>query len=157
MEREDGAKNDLQFIHARPEMAEELTVICRTSKAIWGYPGEWLKSWEEELTITPAYIRENDVWVLIRSGEVLGFCGIEQHPGYYEVGHLWLRPGQSGKGFGGLLLTHALDNSVPTGAEVRALADPNAEKFYRRHGFVTFDSIASTPGGRYLPLMRKNQ
>ena len=47
----------------RPEAheSEALTKICIESKKHWGYPEFMINMWRDELTITPRYIRNNDI------------------------------------------------------------------------------------------------
>jgi len=130
-----------------------LNAISIESKMYWGYPQEWMNNWRNALTITEPYLSKNPVYKLI-GNEIAGFCGIEKKIGYYEVSHLWLKPGYIGKGLGRFLLTATLHKVVEKGSEVRVEADPNAEKFYARQGFITFDKIESYPKGRFLPLMK---
>ena len=48
--------------------ADILTRLSFASKGYWGYPEEYFEIWKDELTITPAYILENDVFIAVRSG-----------------------------------------------------------------------------------------
>lgn len=60
-----------------------------------------------------------------------------------------------GKGLGRRLLEAALPLAVKEPKPIIVESDPNAEAFYAKLGFVTFDRIESYPPGRYLPVMRK--
>ena len=145
---------DLTTTRAHPTDAEELTKISRAAKSYWQYPDEWLARWKEDLTITPDYIKQHHVCTLRSIYQVVGFCALEKHKDHYEVAHLWLRPAFMMKGLGKQLLRSTL-SVVEPGNEVRVVADPNAESFYRKQGFVTYDQVESDPPGRFLPQMRK--
>lgn len=47
---------------------EALSRLAFRSKAHWGYPREWLEAWRPELTLTPATLREQRVFVARRHG-----------------------------------------------------------------------------------------
>ena len=145
---------EMEIVTAHPTDAAALSEISREAKAYWQYPDHWLARWKEELTITPEYIKKHRVTMLRDAYHFIGFCAIEAHPGYYEVAHLWIRPAFMRQGLGQRLLANALSFILP-GTEVRVVADPNAESFYQKQGFVTYDQVESEPPGRFLPLMRK--
>lgn len=138
---------------AKHEDLPALNEISVESKMHWNYPNEWLEKWKDTLTITSQYLEENYVYK-IENDQILGFCGIEKKEKYFEVAHLWIKPGYIGKGLGKKLLHESLGKVVPKGFEVRVEADPNAEPFYASQGFVTFDKVESYPTGRFLPLMK---
>ncbi len=143
-----------ETIRAQSTDAEELSEISLAAKSYWGYPDAWLAQWEDELTITPDYIEKNQVTALRDAHRIVGFCAIEEHSGYYEVAHLWIRPDFIRQGLGQQLLASALSFILPR-SEIRVVADPNAESFYQKQNFITYDQVASEPPGRFLPLMRK--
>jgi len=49
---------------AIPEDADTLTVISFASKSVWQYPEAYFDVWRDELTVTPDYIRQHQVFVL---------------------------------------------------------------------------------------------
>lgn len=144
----------LEILPAQPEDAEELTEISMLAKSYWQYPDEWLNCWREELTITPAYIKQHRVFTIQSIYQIAGFCALEKYADYYQVGHLWLRVPFMMKGLGTQLLQSTL-SVVSPGTEVRVVADPNAESFYEKQGFTTYGQVESYPPGRFLPLMKK--
>ena len=48
---------------ALEEDGRELTRIAFAAKRYWNYPAEYYRIWEAELTVTPDYIRNNDVFL----------------------------------------------------------------------------------------------
>lgn len=141
------------FGEANGSDATTLSRISRASKAYWGYPKQWLDLWKEDLTITPAYIRNNHLFKVLVEDRVVGFCSLEKHLDFWEIGHCWVLPEYIGQGLGTSLLQYALKKSVPPGSRLRVISDPNALPFYKKFGFRVVGSVGSQPAGRSLPLL----
>ncbi len=133
-----------------------LNQISIRSKSHWGYPREWIEKWKDDLTVREKDLEQHTITVAESDGKVVGFCAIQELPERYEIMHTWLLPEAMGQGFGKQLLETALDNAISKPKPIIVESDPNAEPFYAKQGFVTFDRIESYPPGRYLPVMRKN-
>ena len=149
---------DLVIRRAVANNAAELTAIARRAKADYGYPPEWLKQWEPELTITPAYIGENRVYVAINGSATVGMCAAEDRNLSWTLEHVWVDPVHQGMGVGSALVKHAL-------AEIRAVrpgmvqvaSDPHATGFWEKAGATKAGSApAPMPGapGRTLMLYK---
>ena len=41
--------------------ADTLTDLAHRAKAHWGYPANWMRAWDAQLTILPGYIEMHDV------------------------------------------------------------------------------------------------
>src|SRR5262245_21874578 len=113
---------------AKPDDAETLTEISHAAKRYWGYPELWIKHWSPDITITPAYITANDVYVACTNNdEILGFYALIAGPDSTELDHLWIRPAHIGKGVGKELFLHAMEHAKRRGEpSVQITADPNA-------------------------------
>ncbi|WP_313717233.1 GNAT family N-acetyltransferase, partial [Kaistella carnis] len=75
--------------------------------------------------------------------------------GHLELDHLFLVQKFIGKGFGQLLLTDFLRKAKELNTiDIILEADPNAELFYKKFGFVTYDQRESSIKERFLPLMK---
>ena len=61
---------------ARRDEASFLTEISFSSKQYWKYPQANFDIWKEDLTVTPEYIEQNDVYVCQRHGPVIGYYSI---------------------------------------------------------------------------------
>lgn len=133
-----------------------LNQISVRSKSHWGYPQDWIENWKEDLKVTEKDLQEQTITVGELDNRLAGFCAIQEFPDRYEIMHTWLLPEFMGKGFGKRLLEVALNNAVIDPKPIIVVSDPNAEPFYTKQGFVTFDQVESYPPGRYLPVMRKN-
>lgn len=141
---------------AVPADAERLTSLACLAKGHWGYPPEWMAAWEAELTITPEYLAEHRLFVAEEGDALLGVSGIEDHGDHWVLEHLWVNPGQQGRGLGQALVRAALDaaRAVRPGV-VRLVADPHAAGFYERIGARRTGTLpAPMPGApeRELPL-----
>ena len=118
-----------------PGDAEVLTRIAFAAKRYWGYPERWIRHWSESLTITPEFVRDNEVYAAISGGESFGFYALTGTGCELELEHLWVLPAWIGSGTGRLLFEHAMDRAASRGANlVEIEADPNAEGFYLRMG-----------------------
>lgn len=141
---------------ALPSDHSVLTEITRNSKAFWAYSKQQLEIWQPELTITAKYISENETYQLVLDYEIIGYYAfIKLGAGHLKLDHLFLFQQFIGKGFGQLLLTDFLKRAKESNAiDIILEADPNAENFYKKFGFVTYDQRESSIKGRFLPLMK---
>jgi GNAT superfamily N-acetyltransferase len=146
----------LEIRRAAPDDAARLSAIARAAKAHWRYPGAWLAAWEPVLTITPDYVRREIVFVGVRDGEPIGFYALEPRADRWSLEHMWVEPGEYGRGVGRSLFAHALGT-------VRALrpgvvvieSDPFAAGFYVRMGARQTGTVAAAVEGdpnRRLPV-----
>ncbi|MEL6661225.1 MAG: GNAT family N-acetyltransferase [Bacteroidota bacterium] len=145
----------ITFRHAATSDLPTLNSISLVSKAHWGYPQEWLEHWKNDMLLREKQLEELKILLAEVDGEIIGFCAISEATTQYEVEHLWLLPKHIGKGYGKRLLEQALASFTTTDKPILVEADPYAEAFYQRQGFVTFSKIESYPPGRFLPVMKK--
>ncbi len=146
----------LEIVRASPDAADALTRIAFAAKRHWGYPEPWIEQWGGGLTITPGFIRENEVHAATAGGEPVGFYALAGRGLTLELEHLWVSPEYIGSGVGRSLFEHALGRAASLGAEtLRLEADPNAEGFYRRMGARRVgENVYEIEGQRrVLPLM----
>jgi ribosomal protein S18 acetylase RimI-like enzyme len=138
--------------------SETLTSITKRSKAYWGYTNEQMNEWSKLLTITEAYIEKNAVFKLLIADDVAGyysFLNINEHT--VRLDNLFVIPQFIGKGFGNLLLNDFLTRMGKRGTKKILLdADPNAEGFYTKFGFIKVGQIETSIKDRYLPIMELN-
>jgi len=147
---------DLQIRRARPDEAEVLTELAHAAKRYWGYPENWIEHWKEDLTITPEFIADNEMYVAMAGEKIAGCCAIVLRDSLAELEHMWIKPELIGTGVGRALFVHAKERA--TNLKVPALeisADPNAEGFYQRMGATRIGEIRSEIEGqpRALPRM----
>jgi ribosomal protein S18 acetylase RimI-like enzyme len=146
----------MKILKARPSDAEALTRIAFAAKRYWGYPERWIEHWRESLTITPEFIRHNEVHAAVVEGEPAGFYALVGKGGKIELEHLWVLPEHMGEGVGRALFVHAVGRAAASGADLLSIeSDPNAEGFYRRMGARRTGEINYSIAGqrRTLPLL----
>lgn len=139
--------------------AASLTQIAHEAKRYWGYPEHWIKHWEQDLTISPEFISNHDVYVAENEGQLIGFYALVVHNNKAELEHLWVSPAQIGRGIGKELFVHAMQVAAGQNVhEVEISADPNAEGFYQHMGAARVSEVTSEIEGqpRVLPRLSVN-
>ncbi|MEO7970781.1 MAG: GNAT family N-acetyltransferase [bacterium] len=112
-----------------------LTNLAHAAKRYWGYPEQWIKQWQNELTISNDFVNENEVYLLVSEDKVRGFYALVLRDEKAELEHLWVSPQHIGTGVGKELFTHAMQRAADRDvSEVELSADPNAEGFYQKMG-----------------------
>ncbi len=145
----------MEIIKAVPSDAKALTELTMRSKDFWNYGIELIESWREELTITPHFIEDTEVYKLQSHDGILGFYAYSfQQERTVKLEFLFIEPNEIGKGIGKLLINDFLKRLKSTKTKRILLdADPNAEEFYQKFGFQSVGKLASSIEGRYLPIM----
>jgi N-acetylglutamate synthase-like GNAT family acetyltransferase len=147
----------LQIRRATPDESDKLTALAHAAKRHWNYPQEWINSWKSDLTLTPEFIANNEVFVATVDDTIAGCCALVTTEGLAELEHMWIDPGQMGKGVGRALFDHAKHRAIEHGFnELELSADPNAERFYERMGAQRIGEVPADMFGhaRVLPRMR---
>ena len=140
---------------ATGDEAELLTKIALDAKRYWGYPEHWIKHWEADLTITPEFIQDNQVYVAESDGAVCGFYALAVSGDQAELEHMWVTPECIGTGVGKELFLDAMERAAAL--EVRGVeisADPNAAGFYERMGAKQIGEIDASIDGQSRKLPR---
>jgi GNAT superfamily N-acetyltransferase len=146
----------MEIERARPEDAPVLTEIALASKAYWGYPQRLLDLWEPTLTVYPATVRDQQVYLIRQGGVPVAFYALIGHPPALDLDQLWVLPEWIGKGLGRKLVEHALQRAILLGAEiVDVQAEPHAEEFYLHMGARRVGEFVYTLEGeqRVLPKL----
>jgi GNAT superfamily N-acetyltransferase len=145
----------LRIRKALTEEAAALTGIAHDAKKHWGYPDHWLAHWQDELTISPDFIADNEVFVAEGEGGLLGFYALIIRDGKAELDHMWIAPSHIGTGVGKELFLHAMQCAAKQNiSEVHILSDPNAEGFYRKMGAHRIGETISEIEGQPRSLPR---
>jgi GNAT superfamily N-acetyltransferase len=147
----------IQIRRALPSEAAALTMLAHAAKRHWGYPEDWIKSWQTELTITPAFISGNEVFVAVIDETIAGCCALVVSDGLAELEHMWIDPQHMRQGVGRILFEHVARRAAQLGFTALELsADPNAEQFYERMGAERIGDVPADVAGqsRVLPRMR---
>jgi N-acetylglutamate synthase-like GNAT family acetyltransferase len=134
---------------------EILTEITKKSKAYWGYSAQQILKWNQNLTITQDYIRENKVFKLIEENIIIGYYSyIFEDEKHVKMDNLFILPEYIGKGFGKFLLLDFLNRMKEAQIETITLdSEPNAEAFYFKMGFVKIGEFETSIKNRFMPIM----
>ncbi|HPG41736.1 MAG TPA: GNAT family N-acetyltransferase [bacterium] len=158
----------LLFRRAEPAEYKVLTDISWRAKQIWPYPEEYFEIWREELTISPAYVAANPVYVAVQENRIAGYYALVHNPYYRQIGevrvesgywleHIFVEPEVMYCGIGSGLLNHAVTicRSIPC-TRLLVFVDPFARGFYDKIGAqFLYDSPSSIPG-RTIPVYQIN-
>lgn len=162
------AQGPADHIIIRPAHKDEaplLTEISFAAKGYWNYPLEYYAVWKNELTITPAYIANNDVLVYEDDGVAVGYyslvelredlrvAGIMLDKGFW-LEHMFVAPQHIGKGIGTRLFDHLRRRCRARGiVRLGILADPHARGFYEKMGCEYLREVPSTIKQRTTPYL----
>jgi GNAT superfamily N-acetyltransferase len=141
---------------ADPQDFVRLSQIAQAAKRYWGYPERWLELWQAELTLSSEYIAAHQVYKALMRGEAAGFYSLLFDALDAEIDHLWVEPMYIGQGIGRQLWEHAVKNAALLGAlRLVVVADPHAERFYRKMGMTPAGERIYTLDGaqRVLPRL----
>lgn len=132
-----------------------MTVLTKKSKAYWGYSEEQIEMWSEVLTISKEYIATKSVYKLVVNNEIVGYYSFfHESEETIELDNLFVWPDFIGKGFGQILMKDFLLRLENSGIKKVVLdAEPKAEKFYEKIGFVKVGEIQTSIKDRFLPKM----
>lgn len=146
------------ILKATLEDASVLTEIALQSKAYWGYTSVQIESWHDDLTVKPVMFEDWIVYKYLIEGTIVGFfiLNLQDSTEKSSLEFLFVHPDFIGKRIGLKLLNHASYLSACEGRMIMTLeADPNAEAFYAKHGFVVVGKTKSSVPDRFLPVMEK--
>ena len=144
----------------RPANADEasvLTNIALDAKRYWGYPENWIKHWESDLTISSDFIHDNHVYVAEENGQIQGFYALIVTGNTAELDHMWVTPAFIGTGIGKELFLDAMERAASLKVNaVEISSDPNAAGFYKRMGATEIGETDASFGGvtRKLPRLK---
>ena len=96
------------------EDATTLTQIALEASTSRGYPEHWIKYWESDLTISPEFIRDHDVYVAEDNGQIQGFYALAAAGQKAELEHMWVTPEVAGTGVGKELFLDAMERAAAT-------------------------------------------
>lgn len=147
----------IEIRRATPDDADTLTTLAHAAKRHWNYPEKWIEIWRPDLTITPDFVRDNEVFLALVDGAAAGCCALVVTEDLAELEHMWIDPARMGAGLGRTLFEHTTQRARERGlSELELSADPNAEGFYKRMGAVRIGEIPADIEGqkRSLPRMK---
>ena len=148
--------------------ADILTRIAFAAKRHWNYPEEYIKIWQEELTITRDYIKSSTVYKAVLNDKIIGFYSIVQNskdfysgdvfvPKGYWLEHIFIDPKFHRRGIGRQLIRHALNFARDQGIDqLKIFVDPYAKGFYDKIGAEFNNFSKSSIPGRMIPVYSVN-
>ena len=148
--------DEVEVRRAGPGDAGALGRVAFAAKGHWGYPGRWMELWRPGLEVSPAFVRDNEVYVAVSGGEAVGLYALVGGGRRLDLEHLWVLPARIGTGLGRRLFGHAMRRAHELGARTVTIeSDPNAEGFYRKMGARrTGENVYDLEGEeRALPVM----
>lgn len=115
------------------------------SKSVWAWPAGYLSGALELLRITPDYLEVSASYEILQDNETVGFCSLINGPPIPVLDHLWIEPGQFGKGAGRFAVESLCSLQRSLGAvAIDVWPDPPAEGFYVRLGFQETREITTS-------------
>ncbi|TDO98462.1 GNAT family N-acetyltransferase [Flavobacterium sp. 245] len=134
---------------------EILTAITKKSKAYWGYSAEQIQKWDQNLTISQDYIRNNNTFKLIDNDLIIGYYSyLFENEKTVKLDNLFILPEYIGKGFGKYLLLDFVARIKEEKIEKIILdSEPNAAEFYSKMGFVKIGEFETSIKNRFMPIM----
>lgn len=139
----------------RPDELPGLSLLCRRSKALWGYDEAFLAACGDELTLTPVDLRDDGLRVALEGRVPVGVVQIALRGAEASLEKLFVAPERIGTGVGRTLFQWAFREARAAGSQRLTIeADPEAVGFYKRMGAHEegFAASASIPG-RMLPRL----
>jgi putative acetyltransferase len=127
------------------------------------YSPEQVAAWASCALDLPAferYILDHDTWVAThgRSGEPLGFCGVEVDGETREVHSLYVRPEVARRGIGTRMLARTLERARTRGARrFAAWATPFSRPVFLRCGFDWTETVRGEFAGVMFERYRVEQ
>ncbi len=130
---------------AVPEDADVLTSLAMISKQSNGYDDAFMAACADELRVTQELLKQHDYWVADTHAPCGFICLIvEQGTTSGEDDSLFIHPDFQGMGVGRKLWNCIKDEAQRKGLKSLYLeADPFAENFYKKLGFVVSGRVPS--------------
>lgn len=154
------------FRQADTQDATALTKLSFDSKGYWNYPDSYFDIWADELTVSTAYIENNEVQVYSIEDSIAAYYSIVKLDNDIDIGgvtlnkgdwleHMFVASQHIGNGIGTKLFNHLKQRCFELGiVELGILADPNAKGFYLKMGCVYVNEYPSTIKNRTTPYLK---
>lgn len=132
------------IVSASPKDAELLADLEVKSESYWGYSFEFMEKFKKIYLITEDFISANPTYILKEDETLIGFYGLLLNEHEYSLEYLFIAPEHIGKGYGGILWNHALEECRKLGiTEFTIITSPDARGFYFRVGAAVFTEVDS--------------
>ncbi|AUC86083.1 GNAT family N-acetyltransferase [Polaribacter sp. ALD11] len=143
------------LVEATISDAKILTQIVLESKAYWGYSEDQIEGWREDLMVTSKMFEDWHVYKYLIDTKIVGFCILNTTNARRSIiEFLFVSPKVIKQRIGKQLLDHVIEHCIGCSSVVlNVLSDPNAKRFYAKHGFKVIAETESSIPGRLLPEM----
>jgi GNAT superfamily N-acetyltransferase len=130
------------------DAAETAAVFSAALKSMTFFPK--LHSDEEDKAFVSQFIAEQETWLAIDDGRILGLASIEGK----RLAHLYVDPADHNRGAGTALLSH-VKRRRPDGFDLWCFqANSGARRFYERHGCHAVEFTDGRGNEEKLPDIR---
>jgi GNAT superfamily N-acetyltransferase len=120
-----------------PHERAALEELQRRASLMWDEYRPYLLANPDVIELPLAQLHDGRVRVAERYGRIAGFSALLPRDGFCELDGLFVEPDLWGLGLGRALIADALAQARSQGAAaIEAIANPKAEGFYQRLGFV---------------------
>ncbi|MGH1336369.1 MAG: GNAT family N-acetyltransferase [Aureispira sp.] len=145
----------MTFRKAQKSDAQDLTELTIRSKAYWGYTQEQMTQWKDDLTISPEYIEQQEVYTLTVEKVLIGYYSFSSlNDQKVKLDNIFIEPNYIRQGYGKILMNAFFDQVRGRGFKtIRLDSEPNAENFYKELGFKVVGRLESSLKDRFLPIM----
>lgn len=133
----------------------ELSALCLSSKAVWGYEPSFLEACRSELTLQPDDLLDSRIAVAEVNASIVGVVQVKTSAADAELLKLFVAPHHLRHGVGRILFDWAVAQAQDMNAARLVIeADPDAAPYYRRMGACD-DGLAASGSipGRLLPRL----
>ncbi|HUH35478.1 MAG TPA: GNAT family N-acetyltransferase [Moheibacter sp.] len=145
---------DMIFLPATPNDAEDLSNLAKRSKRHWGYSKEAMELWNQSLTITEDFLKNHTVIKATLEDEIVGFFALEKIQPTTRIAQYWVDTPYMRKGYGSAMFKYAQnylkDNEVQA---VTLVLDPNGLNFFKKRGAKILDKIQSKGKNFFLYIV----
>lgn len=145
---------DMIFVPATLEDAEDLSGVAIRSKRHWGYSKEAMELWNQSLTITEDFLKSHTVIKATLEEEIVGFFALEEIKPVTRIAQYWIDTPYMKKGYGSAMFKYAQqflrENEVE---KVTLLLDPHGLGFFERRGAKVLDKVEHKVKNKFLYIV----
>ena len=148
----------LTIKQAKESDADILSQLAYSSEAFCGYDEEHMRGFLFHYNLTPAYIRDYPVYILVKDGRIIGFWGLNQTAEGWKLEYFYIIPALIGKGYGRCLWNSLIKYCRRYGiSSFTFVTGPHSVGFYQRMGAQVVGEAASLlDHDRLIPILHFN-
>lgn len=142
---------DMVYVPAVVDDAEELSNLANRSKRHWGYSKESMELWKQSLTITEDFLEKHTVIKAMLEDEIVGFFALEEIQPTTQIAQYWVDTPFMRKGYGSEMFNYLKSFLKSKEVEkVNLLLDPNGLNFFKKRGGVVLDKVEHKVKNKFL-------